>query len=129
MEAEDGTLAIKVEIVGVDCNVSPTLLMKEKRSRKLYLRSPTLLRKVKSGGAQCYIKRPQVPCFTAPVSNTLSSYLTFLFFSSTLLLECCEMYLGICFGECGCTRVMGWLRVKSMCCNNFHIVFILWLSV
>jgi hypothetical protein len=32
--------------VGVNCNVSPTLLMKEKRSVKLYLRSPTLLREM-----------------------------------------------------------------------------------
>jgi hypothetical protein len=39
-------------IVGVDCNVSLILLMKKKkRSKKLYLRSPTLLREVNGGGA------------------------------------------------------------------------------
>jgi hypothetical protein len=42
-------------IVGVDRNVSPTLLMKEERLRKLYLRSLTFLKEVKSRGAQCYI--------------------------------------------------------------------------
>jgi hypothetical protein len=43
------TITIKVEIVGVDCNVSPTLLRKEKRLKTLYWRSPTLLREVKRG--------------------------------------------------------------------------------
>jgi hypothetical protein len=46
---------VDVHFVGIDCNVSPTLLRKEKRSRKLYRRSPTLLREVKMGGAPCYI--------------------------------------------------------------------------
>jgi hypothetical protein len=47
-----------------------------------------------------------------------------VFFSYALVLEYLRCSSNIYFGECGCTGVMGWLRVKSICCNNFRIVFI-----
>ena len=66
--------------------------------------------------------------FQRAQENILSLYLC-LFFSYALVLEYLKCSSNIYFGECGCTGVVGWLRVKSICCNNFHIVFILWLSV
>jgi uncharacterized membrane protein len=67
-------------IIGVDCNVSPTLLMKKKKARKLYWR--ILLREVKE-----YIYKPQVSWFNAPSSSTWKHF-KFIFVYFCLLWSC-----------------------------------------